>query len=433
MTGRRVLIATHPGIGHLRPLFPVAAALIAAGHAVRFAVAAGFADSVVAEGFDAVPAGLDWDEQHAAASFPELDELTPWERGLFLMRDVFADMAAHAMAADLLAIAGTWQPDLLIRTDYEFGSAVVAERLGLPLLTVSIALPMPAESMLPLVGDQLTYLRSAFGLPPRTAGAVVAGLLSTTYLSFAPPSLLPDRPGLLRMRPSTTTATTGAAAEALPPAVRALAADRPTVFLSLGTVFNDRLEVFDAVLSGLERLPVNVVATVGRTQDPAALGRRPPHVVVARYIPQDALFGRVQLFVTHSPFYTGVCALQAGLPLLMLPQSADQPDHATRFAGLGVGLILRMPDLAGSQLPPQTPMLDAMSVADAAARLLAEPRFRRRAAEVGAEIAALPPVEQAVDRALAALPEPVAAVPPVAPGARAAAAPAARPTATVRR
>ncbi len=55
----RVLFTTQPASGHFHPLVPLAQALVAAGHEVRFASSRSFCPDIAASGFTAIPAGLD--------------------------------------------------------------------------------------------------------------------------------------------------------------------------------------------------------------------------------------------------------------------------------------------------------------------------------------------------------------------------------------
>ena len=47
---------------------------------------------------------------------------------------------------------------------------------------------------------------------------------------------------------------------------------RPTVYASLGTIFNHRPGLFAAILAGLRDEPLTFILTVGRNQEPAAFG-----------------------------------------------------------------------------------------------------------------------------------------------------------------
>lgn len=55
----RVLVSTLAETGHFHPVVPIAQALQAAGHDVRFAAAPSFAAHVAAAGFPLIPAGID--------------------------------------------------------------------------------------------------------------------------------------------------------------------------------------------------------------------------------------------------------------------------------------------------------------------------------------------------------------------------------------
>jgi MGT family glycosyltransferase len=159
----------------------------------------------------------------------------------------------------------------------------------------------------------------------------------------------------------------------------------PLVYVTFGTVFSNDA-VLSTVVEALGRLPVRVVVTVGPRRDPASLGPRPPHVHVARYIPQDQLLGHCAVVVSHAGSGTFLAALAAGLPNLCLPQAADQFLNAQACAASGSGLVLQ----------PGAVTIEA--VAGAVERLLADPAFRSGAERVGEEIRGMPAPAEVADR-----------------------------------
>ena len=171
--------------------------------------------------------------------------------------------------------------------------------------------------------------------------------------------------------------------EALPPWVAALA-DRPTVYVTLGTVVNRRPGVLPAILAGLRDEPLNLIVTVGRNQDPADFGPQPANVHLARYIPQSLILPRCDLLVSHAGFNTVVAGIAHGLPQVAIPLGADQPGHARRVARLGLGRVVAPDDFA-----PE-------AVRDAVRAVLADPAYRRNAARLRDEMAALPGPEHGV-------------------------------------
>ena len=66
--------------------------------------------------------------------------------------------------------------------------------------------------------------------------------------------------------------------------------DRPLIYLTLGTFSNNALDLFRLVLRALEDEPVNVIATVGRDNDPLALGPTPENAHVEQFIDQAQQF-----------------------------------------------------------------------------------------------------------------------------------------------
>jgi UDP:flavonoid glycosyltransferase YjiC (YdhE family) len=77
--------------------------------------------------------------------------------------------------------------------------------------------------------------------------------------------------------------------ETLPP--------RPTVYMTLGTVYNVRTDLFSMTIAALRDEPVNLIANVGRDQDPAQYGPQPTHIHIERYIPQRLLLSRCALMI----------------------------------------------------------------------------------------------------------------------------------------
>jgi MGT family glycosyltransferase len=155
--------------------------------------------------------------------------------------------------------------------------------------------------------------------------------------------------------------------------------DRPTVYLTLGTTFNSEPGVFAMALEGLAALDVNVVATTGASVDPATYGPQPPHVRLARYVPQAAVLRRCDAVVAHGGYGSLFGALRHGRPIVSIPLAApDNVMNATRLEELGAGIAVH----EGAR--------SVGAVAAAARTVLSDDRYRHAAAGLAAEIAALP-------------------------------------------
>jgi len=381
----RVLFTTQPASGHLHPLVPLAQALVTAGHEVTFACSPSFCPAVEASGFSAIAAGLAWLESAFDEAFPQIDEVfaTQGEAAAlsWINENVFAGVTAERMVPDLLLLARDWRPDVIVRGLYEFGGYVAAEALGLPHATVEVGAFRAAFWRDAGVAQQLDRLRAAHDLAPDPR---LTRLYYFLHLSFVPPRYqdpvapLPPTAHALRW-----VVFDRSGVETLPAWVADLP-DWPTVYVTLGTVANQWPGIFPAIMAGLQNEPLNVIVTVGRNQDPAAFGPQPPNMHIERYIPQSLLFPHCDLVVSHAGFNSVLGAVAHGLPQVLIPLTADQPDHAQRCVMLGVGRVIQ---------------LDALSpeaVRQAVATVLADPAYRENAAQLRDEMAALPGPEHAV-------------------------------------
>jgi UDP:flavonoid glycosyltransferase YjiC (YdhE family) len=92
----------------------------------------------------------------------------------------------------------------------------------------------------------------------------------------------------------------------------------------------------------------------------------------------------VRAFVTHGGFNSVKEALGTGVPMVVVPITADQPYSAERCARLGVGRTVGADD--------RTPE----AIRDAVSRVLRDPSYRTRARAFKAEMNALPGPEHMV-------------------------------------
>lgn len=110
----------------------------------------------------------------------------------------------------------------------------------------------------------------------------------------------------------------------------------------------------------------------------AHAGQQPSNVHVARYIPQSQILPRCDLLVTHGGHNTILAAINAGLPLVVVPLFSDQPDNARRCSELGLGRVIAPPNL------------NPEAVRDAVRAVIMEPSYRDNVYHLRVEMRALP-------------------------------------------
>lgn len=365
-------------------MLPLAQAAAAAGHTVAVAVAAELCPRVESAGLTAAAAGdpfpswfAELQRRHPAEPWNRLapDRILQW----FVPR-LFGEIGAPRMLDDLTRVSAGFAPDVIVHETYELAGAVCAAAIGVPAVGHTVG-PLPTADVLRLAAASVAPLRHERGLD----SVATAGDDDVLVVDVCPPSLQRDgaHDGAPRVhvRPAAAQAGPG---ETLPDAVLRLP-ERPLVHATLGTAATSADQtVLATVIAALRDAEYSVVVTVGPDHDPGAFGPQPDHVVVARYIPYSLLLPLCDVVVSHGGAGTSLAALGCGLPLLAIPQGADQYVVAEACARRGVGRTLLMADLA-----PQT-------VATEIGRLLSDPAYGLAAAAVRDEMRAMASPEDAV-------------------------------------
>ena len=123
-------------------------------------------------------------------------------------------------------------------------------------------------------------------------------------------------------------------------------------------LFN-QLATFDVLLEAVAEEDLDVVVTIGANNDPDALAA-PSNVRVHRWLPLRPLLANCDAVVCHGGSGTTLAALHAGLPLVLVPQGADQFENALACEKAGAAQVLR-PDV-----------LDSAAVRDAVLTVIGE-------------------------------------------------------------
>ena len=369
----RVLVATTAGAGHFGPLLPFAVSWREAGHEVAVAAPESFASTIERSGF----------VHHPFADAPEEELRTVWatlpgmsndEANAVVVREVFGRIDARAALPGLQAAVNRWLPDVIVRETSEFASYIVAEARGIPHVQVAVGLTSFTERFLPVVEDPLTEL-GAGGL---------AGLRSAPRLTLLPESF--EGPaGHPAQRTRRFRDDASANGDPLPdwwPGSQG-----PLVYVTFGSVaaglglFPD---FYQAIVAALGDLPVRVLLTTGDVANPEELGPVPGNVHVERWWPQQEVMADAAAMVNHGGFGTTLLGLAAGVPMVVVPMFADQPDNARRVEATGAGIALGGGPAAVGKLP------------GAVRRVLDQASYGMAARRLADEVARLPPTADSV-------------------------------------
>ena len=414
-----LLFLCQPTVGHLNTLLSIGLQARADGHAVRFLLPgvqvprqAGALLQTAADVPRRIAAhGLAVDLLRPALSQLGLAAAVPLSATsgyseLALAVLLFSSGLAH-YTRGILRHLERQRPDMLV-TDFAFlASALAADSLGLPYVTVyHSGLPFrgpgipPFGSGLP-IGETdspraraaearerwlLRLLDGAVNRARRKLGltAVAPDILRRPYSpwlnlitsdpAIEAPRELGDAPTLF-VGPCFTGRSAGGA-ETFP--VELLRAERRVVYVSLGTVFNNRPKLLQTLLTALGQPDLQVIVSAGAAYDALCQRRLPTNAQLFRTVPQTELLPRVDVFISHGGNNSTNEALAAGVPLLVIPIGGEQGDNASRVAYLGVGL----------RAEPAT--LTADTIRRQVRRLLDEPCFRTRAQQCAGQLPRTP-------------------------------------------
>ena len=145
---------------------------------------------------------------------------------------------------------------------------------------------------------------------------------------------------------------------------------RPLIYASLGTLQNRIVGMFRVIAEACEGVDAQLVLSTGNGMSPEALGKLPGNPVVVSYAPQGDLLRRSTIAVTHAGLNTVLDALGAGLPMVAIPVTNEQPGIAARVAWIG----------AGKAIPPK--QVTPQTLRAAVVRVRSDPSYRAAAERV---------------------------------------------------
>jgi UDP:flavonoid glycosyltransferase YjiC (YdhE family) len=379
----RALFSSTRGAGHFNPLVPFARAFERAGHEVMVAGPPDLAGPVDAAGFafwrfDPPP------EDELGAIWERVRQLPPEEANQVVVGEIFGRLNTTAALPGLRAAFDEWRPDVVLRDPNEYGAALAAEQHGVRHARVAVGLASSEELGLGIAAAAIDAIRRIEGLPPDPKAD---RLRDSPYLSVFPKSLDDGRmPDTHRFHDPSWEEAPGELPDWWPGRE-----DDPLVYVTFGSIagsFPQALPVYGLALQVLDELPVRALLTVGRDLDLDALPAAPDNVRVERWVPQQDVLGHAAAAVVHGGSGSTLGAIAAGVPLVVVPLFADQPQNARRVAEVGAGLAV--------EPNRDDPDATAAALRDAIGRVLEEPSYGERARALADELRAEPPVDGAV-------------------------------------
>jgi UDP:flavonoid glycosyltransferase YjiC (YdhE family) len=376
----RFLFSSTRGAGHVQPLLPYAKALVAKGHDVLVAGPQDLSGMLQTAGLKHAPFAHPGDEG-LAPLWARLRLVPAEQQTAVVVREIFAGANARAAFPGVSDTIRTWQPQLIVREAAEFAVLVAAEAAGVPHVRVAVHHRAAEEQICSLAAEPIDRLRETAGLPADAGAALRAEKSFTSFPESFEGSPNAEVTGpVYRVGP--VKEVPSAASSAWSPNTDGL----PFVYITFGTVATtvpEARQLYQTAIAAVADLPVRVLLTTGRGFELGILGTVPANVQVEAWVPQAEVFPHTAVLVCHGGSGTVLGGLAAGIPQVVVPLGADQPQNAQSIAAIGAGLALNKPD---------APTLRA-----AIARVLSDSAFRDAARAVSREMLTLHSIDEAAD------------------------------------
>ena len=386
---RLLFFAEAVTLAHVARPIALASGLVAAGHDIAIACAASHSRFASACGLPVL----------ALHSLQPAQFLAALAAG----RPVYDDATLARYVDDDLRLMRAFQPDLVVG-DFRLSLSVSARLAGLPYAAISNAywspacrlayplpelpltrhLPLPLARLLFWLGRGLAMprhcaplnrLRRRHGLPGLGAD------LRNTYTD-ADHLLLADAPGLYPMTEIPAQhhflgPVLWSPVVELPPWWRRLPAERPMVYLSLGSSGSGW--ALRQALQGLSGSAWTVMCATAQASVPAELSA---NLHLADYLPGEQATARADLVVCNGGSMSCQQALLAGRAILGIASNMDQFLNMSAIVAAGAGICLR-----ADRVTPD-------AIRQACHALLGQPGYARASAQLGEQLRQFDAVER---------------------------------------
>ena len=413
----KIVLHTYGSLGDLHPYIAIALELKARGHQAVIATAGFYRNKIEAAGLEFHPIRPDFptdieQQQELLRLFMDKQHGTEYifrQALLPYLQETYEDMMSAVRGADLLvthpiSFAGSL---VVEKTGIRWVSSVLSPMSLLSAYDPPVVATLPSWLNLRLLGlgvnkafirlaknsfsswgEPIRQLRAQLGLSP-LANPMLEGMHSPDLVLALFSSVLaspqPDWPKQACVTGFTFYDRNGNTG--LSPELSSFldAGDPPIVF-TLGSsgvwVADDfYLESAKAALN----LGCRAVLLVGNNNPSLPKELQSQDIAVFDYAPYSELFSRAAAIVHQGGVGTTAQVLHSGRPMLVVPFSHDQPDNAARITRLGVGRTVDRDRYTASRAAKELN------------RLLREPRYQAKAAEVGTKVRAENGVKVACD------------------------------------
>ena len=246
----------------------------------------------------------------------------------------------------------TLKPDCIVADSMALWGKAVAQKLSIPFVSSTTTFAFnrhSAKIMKQSVGELLKMILSMLrtakqvrrlqdkGYPVKNILDIIGNDDNTHTIVYTSPEFQPSS--------ETFSDNYAFVGPSIRPAVENIEKKRETlIYISMGTVNNDMLPFYKQFLYAFADTEYQVILSVGDLVSLEDFGELPENISVYSHVDQIAVLQQADVFVSHCGMNSVSESLYFAVPLVMLPQTAEQGGVAERVRQLGAGVKLDKTD-----------------------------------------------------------------------------------------
>ena len=329
---KKVAFFCIPAHGHTNPMLPVAAELVERGNTVRFYSFDEFEDKINATKLT--------EQEEAGLKNISTTEMTLQDIRITLRMDSFLDKEFK-----------TFKPDVIYSDSVCFWGKLNAWKHHVPLVVSTSTFAFNQLSSQYMKNTPKELADMILGLPRVSKelktlepyGYHVKGALSLVQSDNQTDSIVYTS---RRFQPYAESFSDHYAPSVFSKAVPDKTKECPLVYISMGTVINDRRDFYAKCIEALRDQNVNVVISCGNAVNRESLGALPDNIHVYPYVDQLDILSKADVFITHCMNSVSE-SLYMAAPMVLYPQTSEQKAVARRVMEIGAGTALNDDSIDG--------------------------------------------------------------------------------------
>ena len=331
-----------PAHGHTNPMLPVAAELVRRGNIVRFYSFKEFKEKIKATGADFISCDSflpQLTEQEAAGlKHVSTTEMTVQDIRITLAMDDFLNKEF-----------ASFQPDVIYTDSVCFWGKLSAWKHHIPMVVSTSTFAFNQMSSKYMKNSLKEMADLIFGLPRISKelkklepyGYHVKNVLSLVQSDNDTDSIVYTSRKFQPYAESFSEHYAFVGPSVFSTATPKKEKELPLIYISMGTVINDRPDFYSKCIDALRNLDAEAIISCGNAMDQELLGTLPDNIRVYSYVDQLDVLSRADVFITHCGMNSVSESLYMATPMVLYPQTGEQHAVARRATEIGAGILLR--------------------------------------------------------------------------------------------